>query len=124
MGLFDDDDFELDELLDSLIKYPPYVSELNGDIVQELFNNCLANVNTKEMATSFLFPTVLGYKQGSEKPIHFDKDSLLKYKKNIEYLFGQLHRVHDPNGTYKMSIDDFNKTYQNLFLLYFLQRIL
>ena len=88
-------------------------SELCEDNVEELFNKCLANANTKEMATSFLFPTVLGYKQGSEKPIHFDKDSLLKYKKNIEYLFGQLHRVHNPNGTYKMSIDDFNKTYQN-----------
>lgn len=87
--------------------------DLNEGNIQTIFNRCLANAETKEMATSFLFPVALGYKQGSEKPIHFDKDRLLNNKKNIEYLFGQLHRVHNPNGTYKMSIDDYNTTYDN-----------
>ena len=46
MGLFDDDDFELDELLDSVISYPSCVAELNGGIVQEIFSRCIATDST------------------------------------------------------------------------------
>ncbi len=111
-GLFDDDD-ELFDLLDTVQTYPFCVSELNEGIVQEIFNRCLANKHTKQIATSALFPTALGYKSSSEKLIQFDKDLLIKNKKAIDFLFGQLHRVHNPNGSFKMSIDDFNTTYQN-----------
>lgn len=87
--------------------------ELNEDNIQEIFNKCIANATTKTTVTSSLFPTALGYERGSEKLIRFDKDLLLENKATIEYLFGQLHRVHNPNGSFKMSIDDFNTTYQN-----------
>ena len=87
---------------------------LNEGNVQRLFNNCIANASTQEVVTSFLFPKAFGY-DGSEKPIHFDKALLLKNKKSIEYLFGQLHRVHFPTGSYKMTADDFNTTYQGIY---------
>ena len=40
MGLFDDDDLELDELLDAVKKYPSCVAELNEANVQAIFNRC------------------------------------------------------------------------------------
>lgn len=113
MGLFDDEDDELFDLLDTVKKYPSCIAELNEGIVQEIFNRCLATKNTKEPAIATLFPTALGYKSGSEKLIQFDKDILLKNKKSIEFLFGQLHKIHNPDGVFQMSIDDFNTTYQN-----------
>lgn len=87
--------------------------DLNEGTVQNIFNNCVANTDDSNIAIATLFPTVLGYKNGSEKAIHFNAEMLLKNKTNIEYLFGQLHRVHNPNGSFKMSVDDFNTTYQN-----------
>lgn len=87
--------------------------DLNEGNIQRLFNKCLANSNTKNMVTSSLFPESLGYECDSEKLIHFDKDTLLNNKSTIEYLFGQLHRIHNSNGSFKMTIDDFNTTYKN-----------
>ncbi|MBQ7903633.1 MAG: hypothetical protein IJ362_07890 [Oscillospiraceae bacterium] len=98
-----------DEIIKSFIPI-----ELNEATVQELFNRCIANASTQEVVTSFLFPKAFGY-DGSEKPIRFDKALLLKNKKTIEYLFGQLHRVHFPAGSYKMTADDFNTTYQGIY---------
>lgn len=88
---------------------------LNEGNVQRLFEKCIATDDTKETAYATLFPTALGYASGSEKMIEFDKETLLKNKKTIEYLFGQLHRVHFPTGNYNMSVDDFNTTYQNTY---------
>ena len=87
--------------------------ELTESFVQSIFNRCLAKENTNEVAFATLFPTALGYQSGSEKLIQFDKEILLKNKATIEYLFGQLYRVHNPNGSFDMSIDDYNTTYEN-----------
>lgn len=113
MGLFDDDDDEFLKELEALKRYPACVTELKEGIVNEIFNSCLANNHSKDTILATLFPHVLGYKRGTEKPIYFDKNILLKNKKKISYLFGQLHRVHDSKNSFEMSIDDFNKTYQN-----------
>ena len=44
--------------------------------------------------------------------IHFDKDLLLKNKRNIEYLYGQLYSVHAvTHSTADQSIESFSKTY-------------
>lgn len=87
--------------------------ELTDSTVQSLFYKCISTTNSTDVSVATLFPTTLGYKSGSEKLIHFDTETLLKNKKNIEYLFGQLYRVHNPNETFNMSIDDYNTTYQN-----------
>lgn len=86
---------------------------LNEGTVQHIFDNCIAGADTQNVAIAALFPTALGYKSGSEKAIHFDAEMLLKNKTKIEYLFGQLYRVHHPNGSFKMSVVDFNTIYQN-----------
>ena len=112
MGLFDDDD-EFFKELEAQIQYPYCVEELNEGIVQEIFNKCLANGKSENTTLATLFPTALGYDDSVEKLIYFDSNTLLKNKKNIEYLFGQLHRVHNPNGSFNMSINDYNTTYQN-----------
>lgn len=110
MGLFDDDDFELDELLDSIRKYPPYATELKEGYVQELFNRCLATAGTGEVVASTLFPSAMGW-DGSEKLIHFDRDQLIQNKKGIEYLLGQLEEAHKEKRPNSLTIDDYNTLY-------------
>lgn len=110
MGLFDDDDFELDELLDSVCKYPSYTAELTESYVQELFDRCLATAETKEVVTSTLFPTAMGW-DNSEKLIHFDRDKLSANKKHIEYLFGQLEEAHQEKRPNHLTVDDYNTLY-------------
>ena len=44
MGLFDDDDLELDELLDAVKKYPPCVAELTEANVQAIFDLSLIHI--------------------------------------------------------------------------------
>ena len=90
VGLFDDDDLELDELLDAVKKYPPCVAELNEANVQAIFHRCLATDDTpkEQVSRSILFSRTLGYKPEDEIVFYFNKDKLLDNKKNIEYLFG------------------------------------
>ena len=71
MGLFDDDDLELDELLDAVKKYPPCVAELTEGNVQAIFNRCLAKPDSKKFSYATLFPTTHGYELGAEKQIQF-----------------------------------------------------
>ena len=99
MGLFDDDDLELDELLDAVKKYPPCVAELTEGNVQAIFNRCLATDHTpkEQVSRSILFSRTLGYKPEDEIVFYFNKDKLLDNKKNIEYLFGQLKNAHEKN---------------------------
>ena len=99
VGLFDDDDLELDELLDAVKKYPPCVAELNEGNVQAIFHRCLAADDTpkEQVSRSILFSRTLGYKPEDEIVFYFDKDKLLDNKKNIEYLFGQLKNTHEKN---------------------------
>lgn len=87
--------------------------DLNEWNVQRLFNQCIVTTNTRNIAIATLFPTALGYERSSEKIIHFDKQFLINNKKAIEYLFGQLYKVHNSDKTFKMSTDDFNTTYTN-----------
>lgn len=104
VGLFDDDDLELDELLDAVKKYPPCVAELNEGNVQAIFNRCLAKDGTpkKNVSRSILFSRTLGYKPEDEVVFYFDKGRLLDNRKNIEYLFGQLKNAHEKNEYMRM----------------------
>lgn len=108
MGFFDDDEFE--ELLKESNKFKP--QELNEGNVQAIFNRCLANKDTRNISRAQLFLINMGYQGKEDVPIHFDKDSLIKNKLNIEYLYGQLNSVHA--GTHykeNLSISDFNRDY-------------
>ena len=95
MGLFDDDDLELDELLDAVKKYPPCVAELTEANVQAIFNRCLATKDTPnaDVQLSVLFKKVMGYDKDSD-PMAFCKSKIEQNKKNILYLMGQLDSVH------------------------------
>lgn len=106
MGLFDDEDDELDALLDAVKKYPSCIAELNEGIVQEIFNRCLATNDTpkKNISRSMLFSRTFGYKPDDEFVFSFDKSKLLANKQIINYLFGQLKSIHNKNK--KMSIDE------------------
>ena len=94
MGLFDDDDLELDELLDAVKKYPPFVAELNEANIQAIFDQCLYTMESKNCAEARPFYQRLGYSEEEEKAVYFDQDILLKNKKAILYLFGQVSAVH------------------------------
>lgn len=113
-GLFDDDDDELDDLLDSIKTYPSYTKDLNENEVKSLFNQCLANSNTKTQIKSILFPALYGYKLEDEILIVFDADALERNEKTINYLYGQLKEIHDGNNmpsTKPLSVEVFTTTY-------------
>ena len=115
MGLFDDDDLELDELLDAVKKYPPCVAELNEANVQAIFNRCLAK-DGSPVLTSLLFPSILGNMDRNDYgAVDFDKDTILKSKLTIAYLFGQLNAVHalqDKNTL--LTIENFSLNYSGI----------
>ena len=96
MGLFDDDDLELDELLDAVKKYPPCVAELTEANVQTIFNRCIAKEGTPEdqCFNSILFSRLRGYSPDAERIVVFDREKMLANKNNIQYLYGQLKNVH------------------------------
>lgn len=108
MGLFDDDDFELDDLLDSVKNYPSCVADLNEGNVQAIFSRCLATKDSKETSYSRLYLKVAGYER-EDTGIVFDKRNILDNKKNIEYLFGQLYAVH--HGQLQLKEADFYTAY-------------
>ena len=86
--------------------------ELTEGNVQAIFNRCLESKDTVAIARAILFPIVLGYGRNEDIPIHFDEDLLLKNKRNIEYLYGQLYSVHaGTHSTVDQSIESFSKTY-------------
>ena len=94
MGLFDDDDFELDELLESVKKYPSCVVDLNESEVQAIFERCLAKEDSKNESRAELFYRSLGYNEEDSIPITFDSDIISQNRKSIMYLYGQLDSVH------------------------------
>lgn len=96
MGLFDDEDDELDILLESVKKYPSFILDLNEGEVQAIFNKCLATKDdpTGEISSSKLFQKALGYDEDS-KPVFFSKKRIEQNKKSIFYLLGQLRSAHN-----------------------------
>ena len=96
MGLFDDDDLELDALLESVKKYPSCVVDLNEGEVQAIFNRCLFTENDtiEDCTRSTLFTKELGYEEDS-KPVCFSKKRVEQNKKNILYMLGQLRATHN-----------------------------
>lgn len=85
--------------------------ELSDENVQTIFNRCLAKEDSREFSYATLFPTTHGYELGAEKQIQFDTAALLKNKRTIEYLFGQIQDVHRAKRSNDLTIDDFNTTY-------------
>ena len=72
----------------------------------------LGKKDTMSIARAQLFLINMGYGGNEDVPIHFDKDLLLKNKRNIEYLYGQLYSVHaGTHSTADQSIESFSKTY-------------
>ncbi len=86
--------------------------ELNEGNVQAIFNRCLATTETKKLTAGALFPQSHGYEAGAERIIKFDSEVLLQNAKAIEYLFGQLKKVHDSQTATRITIDDYNLTYR------------
>ena len=108
VGLFDDDDLELDALLDAVKKYPPCVAELTEGNVQAIFHRCLATEGCAETSYSHLYLKELGYER-EDTGIVFDKKIILENRRNIEYLFGQLGAVH--HGQLQLKEGDFYLSY-------------
>ena len=123
MGLFDDDDLELDELLDAVKKYPPCVAELNEANVQAIFNRCLA----KE-GEDFYNVQVVG-SELSKNPsdiVRLSGEKMEKNDQNIRYLLGQLKTIHLPDvkaitlqeGFFRYDNHVWTKDFNFLFQLY------
>ena len=92
MGLFDDDDDELDALLDAVKKYPSCVLDLNEGEVQAIFNRCLAK-DGEPTTTAQVLQKALSGKESDL--VRFNADKIKANSKNISYLFGQLSGVHE-----------------------------
>ena len=79
--------------------------ELNEANVQAIFNRCLPVSGRPEVSCE-LFPPVLGYSSKDYRSSYgFDKEAISANKKNIQYLFGQLHSVHIKKDV--LTMDDF-----------------
>ena len=90
--------------------------DLNEGNVQAIFNRCLATTSSKERVPVVLFPVIFGYQPEDEILIQFDKEIYLENKKSIEYLYGQLKKVHETGFTHSerrlgMSMGNFRVLY-------------
>ena len=86
--------------------------DLNEGNVQAIFNECIAKDRMKEIETSILFPTALGYSSKDAILIYFDKSALALEMTKIEYLYGQLYSVHSgKNKSDRLTITDIATTY-------------
>ena len=70
--------------------------ELTAENVETIFERCLASkeIPMEDIQLSILFQRDFGYDEDST-PVVFRKSELLKYKKNILYMLGQLRTVHE-----------------------------
>ena len=68
--------------------------DLNEANVQAIFNRCLYTLESKNRTEACPFYQRLGYSEEEANVIYFDRDTLLKNKKVILYLFGQVSAVH------------------------------
>ena len=111
MGIFDDDDAEIRAIAKKEASQfePQELSERN---VQAIFNRCL-DTSEDRQTTSFatLFPPELGYEYDPDLQICFNNAELLKNKKNIKYLYGQLKEVHSQKPKERVSISDYTFDY-------------
>ena len=82
--------------------------ELNEEKVRFIFDACLAKEGAPkdECLRSVLFPTVAGYSSDAEKLLFFNKKRLLMFKKDIQYMYGQLKNAHAPHSDYRMNIEE------------------
>lgn len=85
------------------------VAELTEANVQAIFNRCLFTLESKNRTEARPFYQRLGYSEEEEKAVYFDQDILLKNKKAILYLFGQVAAVHTKTET--QTIADFMMAY-------------
>ena len=86
--------------------------DLNEENVQAIFSRCLdTSENEKETSITTLFPPELGYEYDSALLISFNNTEILKNKKNIEYLYGQLNEVHKKNSKGRVNISDYTFKY-------------
>ena len=83
--------------------------ELTEANVQAIFQRCLYTLESKNRTEACPFYQRLGYSEEEASVIYFDRDILLKNKKAIQYLFGQVTAVHTQTET--QSIADFMMAY-------------
>ena len=83
--------------------------ELNEANVQAIFQRCLYTLESKNRTEACPFYRRLGYSEEEASVIYFDRDILLKNKKAIQYLFGQVTAVHTKTET--QTIADFMMAY-------------
>ena len=83
--------------------------ELNEANVQAIFHRCLFTLESKNRTEARPFYQRLGYSEEEEKAVYFDQDILLKNKKAILYLLGQVAAVHTKAET--QTIADFMIAY-------------
>lgn len=113
MGLFDEDDEELDALFESLkARQPSYVAELNEVTVQELFLRCIATKDTTDYLKSILYQKEFGHAEDSNQ-ILFDKKYILENLKKIRYLYGQLLTTHGHSNTISTSKENDHNSMTN-----------
>ena len=83
--------------------------ELNEGNVQAIFQRCLPVPGCPEVSCE-LFPPVLGYSSNDYRSSYgFDEKAISANKKNIQYLYGQLHSVHSKKDV--LTMDDFSGSY-------------
>ena len=102
MGFFDDDEFET--LLAESNKFKP--QELNEANVQAIFHRCVSKDYSSETLWSDIW---LPTERTDLRTIFFVKDIVLKNKKSIQYLFGQLAAVHERKR--HLTINEVSQTY-------------
>ena len=83
--------------------------ELNEANVQAIFHRCLYTLESQNRVEACPFYQRLGYSEEEASVIYFDRNILLKNKKAILYLFGQVTAVHTQTET--QSIADFMMAY-------------
>lgn len=131
MGLFDDEDDELDDLLETVKKYPSCIVDLNEGEVQSIYNRCLATEEEKKSFDKRIILQILQpdlTKRESEEVIlssqQVDKNNLI-----IKFLLGQIKNIHENNsaiglqeGFIKYDNTVWTKDYDTLFKLYCLSQ--
>lgn len=72
--------------------------ELNEENVLRIYNDCLMKKKLSAFFSSDFLPTKIFTKEscGKDSPeIHFSRSKIADYSSAIEYLYGQLHCVHN-----------------------------
>lgn len=108
MGLFDEDDEELEALAKEANSFQPL--ELTEANVHRIYEKCLAFDNNPDRDYTVLVSTRYGYTT-NQPPIGFDKKRIKANKETIYYLLGQLRAAHPNTRKAWITLQDAQITY-------------